>query len=292
MLRPTEQPRLLALRRHSPARRLVAGVLGGVLAAGVLSGCGLVPSNRSATSEPSRSAEATSSPSRTEAAASPTSSPTAPARSVSATNLLTVDDAEAANDDPMTKQVVEAAAGQGRPVSQSYICLPENGLATLGASSMVTRDFTVKIINAESDPYPKSPLKNKPSIFTQALQFDDEAAATKARATYAGWIKACPKTLLDQGYGIDGDQSLRLTTLGTEGGKAQAGMVAYAQPGAKDTENLYWESAGVTQVKDRLMITIAVSWGMDTPGTFDETEGDFIHPQVALAEVSVERLAA
>lgn len=220
----------------------------------------------------------------------PSSAP--PARSVTATNLLTVDDVEGINDDPMTKQVVEAADGEGRPVSQSYICLPEDGLASLGATSMVTRDFTFKIINADSDPYPDSPLKDKPSVYTQALQFADESAATAARATYAGWIKDCPATLLGQGYGIDEDQSLKLTTLKKEGGSAQAGMVAYLQPAAKDTENLYWESAGIAQVKDRLMITIMVSWGMDTPGTFDESEGDFIHPQAVLAEYSIDRLAA
>jgi hypothetical protein len=277
-------------------RALVAGTLGTmVLAASVLSGCGLVPSNRAGNTSPSGSGSATSAPGQTtESAATPapTPTPSAAARSVSATNLLTVDDVEGANDDPMTKQVVEAPDGLGRPVSQSYICLPADGIASLGATSMVTRDFTLKIIDAANDPYPKSPLKNKPTIYTQALQFADEAAATTARATYAGWIKGCPTTLSDQGYGIDNDQSLRLTTLDVEGAKAQAGMVAYVQPGSKDTENLYWESAAVTQVKDRLMITVAVSWGMDTPGTFDTTEGDFIHPQIALAESSVERLAA
>ena len=46
-------------------------------------------------------------------------------------------------------------------------------------------------------------------------------------------------------------------------------MVAYVKPGATNAELLYWESAGVTQVKDRLMITVNLSWGEDTPGTFD-----------------------
>lgn len=278
-------------------RALVAGTLGTVvLAAGVLSGCGLVPSNRAGDTSPSAGGSASSTPGQaTQSAATPvpTPPPSAAARSVSATNLLTVEDVEGVNDDPMTKQVIEAPDGQGRPVSQSYICLPADGIASLGATSMVTRDFTFKIIDPANDLYPKSPLKNKPSVYTQALQFADEAAATTARATYAGWIKGCPTTLLDQGYGIDDEQSLRLTTLQLEGAaKAQAGMVAYVQPGSKDTENLYWESAGVTQVKDRLMITVAISWGMDSPGTFDTTEGDFINPQVGLAEYSVERLAA
>lgn len=244
----------------------------GVVLAGLLAGCS--PTSNGGNNQPSPTPSA------------------APARSVTATNLLTVEDVEGTNDDPMTKQAVEAAEGQGRPVSQSYICLPQDGLASLGATSMVTRDFTFKIINADSDPYPKSPLKNKPSVYTQALQFADEPAATAARATYAGWIKDCPKTLLDRGYGVDDGQSLKLTTLKKEGGSAQAGMVAYTEPGVKDTEDLYWESAGLTQVKDRLMVTITVGWGMDTPGTFDESEGDFVNPLAYLIEYSIERLQA
>ena len=38
----------------------------------------------------------------------------------------------------------------------------------------------------------------------------------------------------------------------------------------------------MTQVKDRLMITVNLSWGEDTPGTFDTSDGDFIHPQLIL----------
>ena len=247
----------------------------GVVLAGLLAGCS--PASNGGNNQPSPT----------------TSAPSAPAaRTVTATNLLTVDDIEGINDDPMTKEVAEAAEGEGRPVSQSYICLPENGLSSLGATSMVTRNFTFKIIDDENDPYPESPLKNKPSVYTQALQFADESAATTARATYAGWIKDCPTTLLKQGYGIDKDQSLKLTTLSAEGGQAQAGMVAYLQPAAKDTEDLYWETAGLTQVKDRLMVTIMVTWGMDTPGTFDQSEGDFVNPIAALTEASIDRLNA
>lgn len=211
-----------------------------------------------------------------------------PARSVTTANLLTVGDMP--NEDPMSKKVVEAADNAGRPVSESYICLPTNGLGSLGATSMVTRDFTYKIINADSDPYPDSPLKNKPSIYTQALQFPDEATATAARATYAGWIKGCPATLTKRGYVIDTDQSLKLSTLKVEGAKAQAGMTAYVKPDAKDTEDLYWESASITQVKDRLMIMVTISWGMDSPGTFDTSDGDFVNPQAILTRLAAEAL--
>lgn len=40
------------------------------------------------------------------------------------------------------------------------------------------------------------------------------------------------------------------------------------------------------------MITVSLTWGEDTPGSFDTSEGDFINPQVALMEVGVDRLAA
>ena len=252
-------------RRARSAATLVVGVV----LAGLLTSCG--PSSDGGNNQPSPSAS--------------------PIRSVTATNLLTVHDVEGINDDPMSKKVLEATDGEGRPVSQSYVCLPQDGLSSLAATSMVTRNFTFKITDAENDPYPKSPLKNKPSVYTQALQFADEPAATAARAKYAGWIKDCPATLLKQGYGIDKAQSLKLTTLREKGGQAQAGMVAYLESGAKDTEDLYWESAAVTQVKDRLMITIMVTWGMDTPGTFDESEGDFVNPIAALSESSIDRLA-
>lgn len=276
-------------QRCHAGRALVAGALGGiVVSAGVLSGCGLVPSNRAGNSTPPTGGGPTAPAQTTQPAASQT--PTAPARSVTAANLLTVDDVYV--DDPMTMEVVEAPDGQGRPVSQSYICLPENGLASLGATSMVTRNFTYKIIDPDNDPNPNSPLKNTPSVYTQALQFSDAAAATAARSTYAGWIKNCAKTLSDQGYGIDSGQSVSLVSLPEDGAKAQAGMVAYVQPGVSDTDHLYWESAGVTQVGDRLMLTISISWGEDSPGSFDQSEGDFINPQVGLVEASIDRLAA
>jgi hypothetical protein len=68
-------------------------------------------------------------------------------------------------------------------------------------------------------------------------------------------------------------------------------MIAYVRPGETNAERLWWESAGVTQVKDRLMITISLSWGEDTPGSFDDTDGDFINPQLILVEESALKLA-
>lgn len=272
---------------HSPAGRalirLGATIGAGALGAALLAGCG-TPTPTT----PPDGGNGSSTPGQTTGPAS-TPTPTTPARSVTADNLLGLNDIY--SDDPMTSEAVEAADGDGRSVSESFICLPTDGLASLGATAMVNRDFTFKILDAKADPNPKSPLKNKPSIYTQALQFPDEAAATAARATYAGWINACPATLTEKGYAIDGGQSIKLSTLKITGAKAQGAMVAYVPPDATDAENLYWESAAVTQVKDRLMLTVALSWGPDTPGTFDDTDGDFVNPLLILSELSAEALA-
>lgn len=254
-------------------RALVAAT---ALAAVVLAGCGAPasPAPDGGTGSPTPSAPGT---------------PPATTRSVTADNLLTTDDIPL--EDPVSMAVVEAPDGAGRDVAHSYICLPADGFAMLGATSMVTRNFTYQVIDAESYPYPDSPLKDQPTIYTQALQFADEPAAVKAAATYTGWVKACPDTLDQQGYTIDREQGFAPARVRVPGGRATVGMVAYVKPGDTDAENLYWESAGVTRVQDRLMVTITLSWGMDPPGTLDTSDGDFIHPQVTLVEESARRLA-
>ena len=68
-------------------------------------------------------------------------------------------------------------------------------------------------------------------------------------------------------------------------------MVAYVKPGATNAELLYWESAGVTQIKDRLMFTVSLSWGEDSPGTFDDQRRRLHQPQLILIEESAIALA-
>jgi hypothetical protein len=288
---------------QSPARRAVArgcarravargrarraSAIASTLAAVVLAGCGTpaptTPPDGNGSGAPTQAPS--SAGSQEPGGASPT---TAPARTVTAANLLTTEDIYL---DPAYQTAVEMPEGVGRPVNQSYVCLPDDGLASLGATAMVTRNFGYTVTDTELDPYPKSPLKNEPIIYTQALQLPDEAAAIAARSRYVTWIKACPDTLTEKGYSVDTGQSLDPTAVNIDGGQADAGMVAYVKPGATNAELLYWESVGVTQVKDRLMITVSLSWGEDTPGTFDTSDGDFIHPQVILIGESAVKLA-
>jgi hypothetical protein len=283
---------------HSPARAAAArgarraSAAGLALAALVLAGCGTPgPTTPPDGGESDPTVPTTSTTGTDPGSSSPdpgSASPVSPTRSVTAANLLTT---EVVYLDPAYQEAIETPDGVGRSTSQSYVCLPDDGLASLGATAMVTRNFGYKVTDPGADPYPKSPLKTQPIIYSQALQFADTAAATAARATYGGWIKNCPARLTEKGYSIDTGQSLKLTKLDVDGGAAQAGMVAYVRPGETDAERLWWESAGVTQVKDRLMITINLSWGEDTPGSFDDTDGDFINPQLILVEESALKLA-
>ncbi|HEY5981691.1 MAG TPA: hypothetical protein VIT41_18855 [Microlunatus sp.] len=280
---------------QSPARRAVARggarralAVASTLAAVVLAGCG-APAPTPPDGNGSGTSQTASSPgaeSQEPGGASPT---TAPGRTVTADNLLTTEDIYL---DPAYQTAVETPEGVGRPTNESYVCLPDDGLASLGATGMVTRNFGYTVTDNELDPYPRSPLKNEPIIYTQALQFPDAAAAVTARSRYVTWIKACPDTLNEKGYSVDTGQSLDPTAINIDGGQADAGMVAYVKPGATNAELLYWESVGVTQVADRLMITVSLSWGEDTPGTFDTSDGDFIHPQVILIGESAVKLTA
>jgi hypothetical protein len=254
------------------------------LAAVVLAACGtpapMTPPDGNGSGTPTSAASSPGAGSQEPGSESPTA---APGRSVTAANLLTTEEIYL---DPAYQTAVEMPEGVGRTTNESYVCLPADGLASLGATAMVTRNFGYQVTDTELDPYPKSPLKKQPIIYTQALQFPDAAAATAAREKYAGWIKACPNTLVEKGYSVDTGQSLQEKAIRVDGGKADAGMVAYVKPGATNAELLYWESAGVTQIKDRLMFTVSLSWGEDSPGTFDDSDGDFINPQLILIEES------
>ena len=281
---------------HSPTRRAAAVLnarralaVASTVAALALAGCGTPgpttpPDGGTSPSTPTQGDSSSVEPTQDPGGGSPS----APARSVTAANLLTTEEIYL---DPAYQTAVETPEGVGRPTNQSYVCLPDDGLASLGATAMVTRNFGYTVTDKELDPYPRSPLKNEPIIYTQALQFPDAAAAVAARSRYVTWIKACPDTLNEKGYSVDTGQSLDPTAINIDGGQADAGMGAYVKPGATSAELLYWESAGVTQVEDRLMITVSLSWGEDTPGTFDTSDGDFIHPQVILIGESAVKLA-
>lgn len=210
-------------------------------------------------------------------------------RRVTAKNLLTTDDVPVENLETTT--AVVAKAGTGRVKNEMSVCWATESSADLGVVNDVTRNFAYELVDPEDAPDP-GPLRGQPVIYTQALQFADAAAARRARDVYAGWLAKCKTDLQAKGYDVLPKLGFANRTVPVEGAAGSVSEVVYQRPGGADGENAFWESVGLTLVKDRLMVTVYLHYGMDFNVTLDSAEGDLVHPQIALIEGSAERLKA
>ena len=289
---PADQVRHLGDQRR---RRRYTAVAGGALAAVVLAGgvlvagTGLLRGGGGTVVPPV--AATPSAPASTEPAPTdPTSKPTKvqPARTVTTKNLLTVDDVPL--EDRETLEVTVAKSSAGRAGPEISRCWP-TGRTDLGVTAMVARNFRYEIIDPDAAPDP-GPLENEPVVYTQALQFADAAAAKRAQAVYAGWLDSCAKTLEAEGNKVLPKLGFTNRSVDVAGGSATLSEVVYQRPGDQDGENAYWESVGLTQVDDRLMVTVFLNYGMDFNVSLDRSEGEMLHPQLILIESSAEKLAA
>ena len=290
---PAEQVRSLGDRRRG--RRMLATVgiafvtlliVGGAVFAGLVVSRG---TGQTATPPVAASPSDGGQPSGGSGPSSAPSAPTKPARVLTAKNLLTTEDLPLEDYD--TQQVVVTKPGVGRPLPESSVCLPANGLQDLGATQVLSRNFRYELIDG-SKPDKDDPFRNQPILYTSALQFADAAAAKAARDRYASWLRACPETLEAKGYQTLPDLGFDPTKVATERGTATVTELAYRRPGGADGENGIWESVGLTLVGDRLMVTVFVHWGLDWEVTIDSTEGDLLHPQVGLVDSASIRLGA
>lgn len=179
-----------------------------------------------------------------------------------------------------------------RPIDQVSVCLPE-GLGGLGATGVVSRSFkTIYDYGPGEQPDPKAPLVEDPTDYAVALQFPDPAAAERAMTTYQGWLDACR-----DGRGPDNDLrmiggSFDWTPVAVPEGRAEVIEVVYRDKDST-SDDAYWESSGLTLVEDRLMITVHISYAIESTFTLDvaDDEGGFPHPQLGLIAASAERLA-
>lgn len=209
-------------------------------------------------------------------------------RRVTAKNLLTTD---VPVENLETTTAVVAKAGTGRVKNEMSVCWATESSADLGVVNDVTRNFAYELVDPEDAPDP-GPLRGQPVIYTQALQFADAAAARRARDVYAGWLAKCKTDLQAKGYDVLPKLGFANRTVPVEGAAGSVSEVVYQRPGGADGENAFWESVGLTLVKDRLMVTVYLHYGMDFNVTLDSAEGDLVHPQIALIEGSAERLKA
>ena len=288
---PAEQVRSLGDRRRSRRTLATAGsalmtllIVGGAVFAGLVVFRG---SGQTVTPPIAGSPSAGGNPTAGASQPSDPSTPPRPVRALSARNLLTI--GEIPLEDYDTQAVTIVKDGVGRPVPESSVCLPANGLQDLGATQVLNRNFRYDLIDG-SKPDKDDPFRSQPIIYSQALQFADPAAAKSARDRYQAWLKACPAELLAKGYQLLPDLGFEPTKIDVEKGSATATELAYRRPGGADGDYGIWESVGLTLVGDRMMVTVFLHWGMDWEVTINSAEGDLLHPQVGLCDSASLRL--
>jgi hypothetical protein len=282
---PAEQVRQLGDRRR---RRRLVGAVGGALAVVIVAAAAIVLPGVLRGGGQTTSPPVAASPSQAPTTDTPASAPPpASNRRVTTKNLLTTDDVPVEDWDTTT--AVLAKPGTGRVPAETSVCWASEGRVDLGVVNEMSRNFAYEIVDPQDAPDP-GPLRGQPVIYTQALQFPDAATAKKARDVYADWLSTCKTDLKAKGYDVLPDLGFTNRSIPAEGGAGSATEVVYQRPGGADGENAFWESVGLTLVKDRLMITVYLHYGQDFNVTLDSAEGDLLHPQLTLVESSAERL--
>jgi len=269
---PVEEVRARGTRRR---RRRHAAVAGGILAVALVVGAGAVLDGaaRSSLDPPpvANSGAVTAAPS--------------PVRTLTGANLVAASDLPR----PDGGGRVREYAGNARPADRVSICLAD-GLRSLGATATLSRSFKESYPN---QPALEGPLANEPSSYAVALQFPDEAAAAAAMRTYKGWVEDC-RAGRGAATGLEVIKRLGWdwTRVPAPGARGEVAEVVYREP-RSGSEDAYWESTGLTLLRDRLMITVHVFYGSESPFVLDATATDlgFPHPQLGLVGAAAKRLA-
>jgi hypothetical protein len=283
---PAERVRQLGQRRRY--RRQI-----GFVAAVVLAG---VPAGGAVTSLTGLRANEAPGPVATPTVATPpVVNPTAPTASASPARTLTQDNLISADEVPHhTKQkLLVVGPDVGRSVESLSVCVPEDGFGSLGAVQVLSRNFRFDAL--------PSYLYRNPQFYTTALQFSDESTAREALTRYRGWLADCASQLRQRGYTVRTGQFTRFVKVpsGSSIIGEYAALPTYLPPGftpPKDyIEHLYFEHVGLTQVEDRLMITVEVVFSneyhdSDLPKGDPET-GLPPNVQFGLVKAAAERLA-
>ena len=211
-----------------------------------------------------------------------------PTRTVTGTNLLRPSDL-AVSGDVSVREYQRSA----RPVDEVSVCQRQTW-QELGALAQVSRSYQQTADPAASTtPDPEDPLATIPTAYAVAAQFSEPAAATRARQTYHDWVASCPEALSRDGYTIVGG-TVTWHQVQVAAGQAEFAEVTYRQPGASQEDDAYFESIGLTQVEDRLMVTVSLHHGQDFNVAYDQ-QGDpdlglSAHPQFAMCVAAAQRL--
>jgi hypothetical protein len=245
------------------------------------------PPPATATPQPAPTPKASPGPTDADtASASPTpsaSSPRAPKSTgpVSARNLLAPEDVPRVG----RASVVVAGDGSEDSLGKSSVCIPDS--PDVKATEVVSRNF------GYSNPAARGNIK--PTFYTQALQFRDEADAKRAYKTYKRWRDTCESVLYDRGY-EPLEMEVRPEEYKVETGGQEVGTFlewTYLAPD-DTTGKFFFESIGLTRVDDRLMVTVMVVYAEDLARAYDPkgdvAAGEPPHEQFALITTAAQRL--
>ena len=228
--------------------------------------------------------------------ATPTvASPTPPVaeRTLTVANLLTAADVPVLSDQ---QRVVIAPSGVGRQ-DEISVCTPAGGVDRLGASAVLGRNFRIQVeLPAGERPDPSDPLSGKPSIYTQAFQFSDPAAAREAYQTYRGWVAGCRAGLVKRGWTVlrAADQAVwHPVRTGVAGSTGEFAEWIYKVPG-QPPDSGWFEAAGLTLAGDRMMVTVSLEFGQDKNVAYEQEPADpdlvAVHEQYGLVSAAAKRL--
>lgn len=92
----------------------------------------------------------------------------------------------------------------GRAVHAASVCLPAGGWESLGATTVLTRNF--RDSNQAGAPT-RGPLPNVPRIYTAVAQFASEEKAGEAVARYRGWLSDCAAQLQQRNWEVAGSKT-------------------------------------------------------------------------------------
>lgn len=193
-------------------------------------------------------------------AAPSTTSPRPPSgRALTDRNHLVADDIP-----PKQNSVVNAVPdGIGRSYAEMSIC-QRSGLRGLAATDQLGATFKQYYQYGPDDqPDPADPMKDLPDTYALALQFNDAEAARAAFYTYTGWVDGCQQSLKDEGFTILNKGELAWNAAPVASGESKFTEIVYREPDAKDQDNGWFESIGLTLVGHRMMVTVYLVYGQD-----------------------------
>jgi hypothetical protein len=156
--------------------------------------------------------------------------------------------------------------------------------------------FRVRPTDPAVTPDPQAPVFGT-LVLAQLVGTQNAAEGSSVFASVRRQVEACPRSLAGRGFTVLGGSTVTWVDVdpGVDGSRGGYATVVYRTPGDRSEEG-WFESIGVTQYRERLMVTVRLAYGSDDswserPGG-DPAGGLAENPQFGLIAASAKRLRA